>query len=283
MIDQYLRAKKAGGRYVGKPASERTIKAYRNALQTAQRLVGKPIELFSVADGDELVYRFEEENLGPAYRANILAAVRGFFDWMMACDFYTGTHPMYGIATPKVSRELPTILSKDQVFSLFDHIHHPKYKLFFKLMYFGGLRIGEVTELQRQDIQQEGIIVRGKGNKQRFVYLPLAIMNELAEYTSVYQGSSYIFYAESANACTDQPLSLVHARETFQAAKERAGLPQGLHPHNLRHTSATHFHEHVGDLAATQKFLGHARPETTMLYAQLADKKMKDASRAVFG
>lgn len=281
MIEAYLRAKKAGGRYAGKPASEQTIKAYRTALVAAERLVEKPLESFTTFDGDTLLQRFEEEGYAPAYRANILAAVRGFFDWLIAQREYTGVHPLLGIETPRIERTIPTILSKDQLHAFFSAIHHPKYKLFFRLMYYGGMRIGEVTKLQKKDIISDGIIVRGKGNKQRFVYLPDFLQEELRAFVATHTATAYVFYAESANACNDQPISLVHAREIFQRAKETCGFEQ-LHPHNLRASSATHFHETTGDLALTQTFLGHARPETTMIYTQIANSRLRNASRTAF-
>lgn len=278
MIEQYLRAKKAGGRHIGRAGSPRTIEAYRTALQCAERLVDKPLNEWTDIDADELIARFEEEQVAPSYRANILAALRGFYDWAIASGRYEEASPLVGISTPKTERKIPTILSKKDVEVFFSCLSG-KYRTFYELMYYGGLRIGEVCQLRKEDIREDGIVVRGKGNKQRYVYLPSALRQKLIALQS--SKSDFIFSGDARNAKNDQPITLVQARKVFNTAKEKCGFD--IHPHNLRHTSATHFHEIVGDLAVTQEFLGHARPETTIIYAKIANSTLKKASASVFG
>jgi integrase len=175
------------------------------------------------------------------------------------------------------------ILTREQIDCLLAAISSEKYRLFFELMYFGGLRIGEVTRLRREDITNDGIVVRGKGNKQRYVYLPAKIRKKLRQYIHDHSLSEYVFYGESSNADPSKPISLVAAYEHFEEAKTWCGLHPKLRPHNLRHTSATHMHESTGDLAMTQKFLGHASPATTVIYAQISDQRLQQASKNVFG
>lgn len=278
MIEQYLRAKKSGGRHIGRAGSARTIEAYRTALQCAERLVGKTLTDWDDVDADELIARFEEEDVAHSYRANILAALRGFYNWAIASGRYNAASPLTGISTPKTERKIPTILSKKEV-EIFLSCLSGKYRTFYELMYYGGLRIGEVCELRKEDIRPDGIVVRGKGNKQRYVYLPSALLKKLIDVQS--SRSEFIFSGEAHNAKNDQPLTLVQARKVFDTAKKKTGF--NIHPHNLRHASATHFHEIVGDLAMTQEFLGHARPETTIIYAKIANSRLKKASANVFG
>jgi len=280
VIETYLRQKAIGGRYVGKKGSEKTIRAYRAALQTAERYVSRPLDEWTIGDVDELIITFEEFDVSPAYRANILAALRGFFDWAIAMGHYTKVHPLTGVSSPRAPRTIPTILTEEQVRSFFACLHG-KYKIFFELMYYGGLRIGEVTSLRREDVREDGIVVRGKGDKQRFVPLPSSLRNRLQTFMEEHNESSFVFYGESANAKKDAPITLIQARDVFNRTKDFCRL--NIRPHNLRHTSATHFHAKVGDLAMTQSFLGHARPETTMIYAQIADSRMKKAAASVFG
>ena len=280
MIVDYLEAKKIGGRHVGQPASARTLKAYDAALMKAERLVDVPIEDWTTDEADILLEQFEDDGISHAYRANILSALRGYYEWAIGVGRYKGHSPLMGIGSPRIRRQIPTILSKDQVklfFSNFDG----KYKLFFELMYYGGLRIGEVASLRREYVRDEALVVRGKGDKQRYTYLPDDVYRRLLTHMHENTESDYVFYGDSANACKNQPITLVTARETFNSVRDRLGLK--IRPHNLRHTSATHFHEGVGDLASTQKFLGHSRPETTMIYVQIADSRMKAASKKVFG
>jgi integrase len=278
MIVDYLAAKKVGGRHVGRPASAKTIKAYDAALMLCERLIDVPLEDWTFDEGDALLEALEE--VSPAYKANILSALRGYYAWAIGVGRYKGQSPISGISSPHIPRKIPTILTKDQVKEFFSHFDG-KYKLFFELMYYGGLRIGEVASLRREDVRDEALVIRGKGNKQRYIYLSDSLYHRLLAHMQENNDSDYVFYGDSANACKDQPITLVTARETFNRIRDQMGLK--IRPHNLRHTSATHFHESVGDLALTSKFLGHSRPETTMIYAQIADSRMKHATKSVFG
>lgn len=282
-IEEYLHAKSVGSRHAGKAGSKRTIIAYGTALRTAERLIEKGISEFIEEDADTLMERMQEEGFESAYKANILAALRGAFTWAISNGRYEGSHPFAAISTPSALRKLPRILTTEEVECLFETIRHRKYRLFFQLMYYGGLRIGEVCSLRVEDVVNQGLIVRGKGGKQRQVYLPSKLYERLRYYIETHNDSMYVFSSDSLNGKKDQPMSLVTAYEVFHEAAQKCKLPKDLRPHNLRHSSATHFHEKIGDLAATQKFLGHSRPETTTIYAVISDKRMRAAQQSVFG
>jgi integrase len=277
-IDEYLAAKRVGARYTGRAGSDKTIYAYRTGLRLAERLVGKPLSKFTEADADTLMHKMNESSYEKAYKANILAALRGAFSWAIGVGRYEGSHPFAAIGTPQVRRKIPTILSQEQLTCFFAAFRRRKYRLFFKLMYYGGLRIGEVRMLKRTDFDDEGIIINGKGDKQRYVYLPAKLYGELREYMNDHNESEYVFYGYKVG----QPIGNAELYKEFGRAKEICGLPEALHPHNLRHTSATHMHAHTGDLAMTQKFLGHSNPQTTMIYIHTTDQQLKKAQKAVF-
>jgi site-specific recombinase XerD len=284
MIEDYLTAKRIGSRHAGVSGSPKTIRAYRAGLKTVERLLGKPLVEITEDDADMLMHTMDEQGFAASYKANILAALRGCFAWAIATGRYQGSHPFAAVSSPKISREIPMILTRNQIDCLLAEIPSEKYRLFFELMYFGGLRIGEVARLQRNDIANDGIIVRGKGGKQRYIYLPESLRIRLKTYTKDYNvGSPYVFYGEAQNATIGKPITLVRAYQEFEQAKTACGLPQKLRPHNLRHTSATHMHAATGDLAMTQKFLGHASPATTVIYAQISDQRMHEAATRVFG
>lgn len=282
-IEDYLNAKKIGAKYAGKPASHRTLLAYGNALHVIERLLGKSLAEMDEHDGDRLMQQMENEGFVNAYKAVILAAARGAFTWAIAMDRYNGRHPFEGISTPVASRKIPTILTKSQIKKFFASFTSEKYRLFYELMYYGGLRIGEVCTLRHSDIREDGIVVRGKGDKDRYIYLPDTLLSRLRSHISTYTTSSYVFSGQGPNAKPDYPITRDEAYRQFHNAARLSKMPEGLHPHNLRHSSATHFHASTGDLAMTQKWLGHARPETTVIYAQIADEQMKHAAKKVFG
>jgi site-specific recombinase XerD len=280
-IDAYIRAKQVGGRYVGEAGSANTLKTYATCLTQAERMLDKPIAEFTSSDADTLMEIMQEEDYANDSKALILSALRGAFTWAIGNGLYHDAHPFDGIRNPPKRRKLPTILSKEEVDRFFLVLYdNPKYSLFFKLMYFGGLRIGEVTKLLKADRVDGGILVRGKGDRQRIANLPASVCAELDSFIKSHNKTKYVFYNEATNK---GPISAVYPYHVFHDTKRSAGLASELHPHNLRHSAATHFYAATNDIALTQKLLGHARVETTLLYAQITNEQLSSAHRAVFG
>lgn len=280
-IDAYLRAKETGGRFVGKAASQGTLRSYRSALTQAELLLGKPLSAMTEDDGDRFMEILSEKGFTSQYSSLLLSALRGAFVWGIGKKLFLTAHPFDGIQSPSKARELPTIMTKKQLEKFFAALSgQPKYQLFFKIMYYGGLRIDEVTKLKRSDVKEEALLVNGKGSKQRMVYLPDSLRKELGKWMQHHYESDYVFYSQYQ---TIKPMTVSYARTVFQQAVKKASLPAELHPHNLRHASATHFYEATEDMALTQKMLGHANPATTMLYAQIANKQLHNGQKKAFG
>lgn len=282
-IDQYLEAKRLGARHAGRAASPKTLESYSWALHKAESLLNLPLHSFTEHDAEVLLTVMDNQSLSTATRAQIMAACRGIFDWAIATDRYVGKHPFAGISTPTIKRTLPTILTPEQVTCFFNSFESEKYQLFFSLMYYAGMRIGEVRALQRKDVSPSGLIVRGKGGFQRIAHLPERIMDKLQRYLPKHPSSKYVFYGEAPNSREGESISLIAAYKAFHAAARACGLPKEVHPHNLRHSFATHLQRSVRDITITQAALGHKNPATTMLYAQIADEDVKAAHKAAFG
>lgn len=278
----YLLAKARGGAHAGQPASTRTVSAYHEALSRAERLLGKELANVTEDDADFLMEAMEE--LAPATRNHTIAALRGFYRWAIGSGRYKGSNPFDSITSAKVNRKLPRILTREQIEELLEAISSEKYRLFFSLMYFGGLRIAEVAKLESRNVSNGGMLINGKGGKMRFVPLPKSVFEEVVEWIENQGRRKYVFGSDVGKAYSNDAMqSLVYAYEQFRKAVNIVGLPSDTRPHNLRHSSATHFHKAVGDLAKTQKFLGHSSPLTTTIYAQIADQEIAEASRNAFG
>lgn len=272
-IENYLEAKRLGSRHAGRAASANTLKAYKHGLHRAEQLIGKPIASFTQEDGDTLMTLMD--SYGEAHKNNVLSALRGMFAWGIGTKLFVGDNPVGGIVTTQVKRKIPMILTKAQINALFNAFPHERERLLFKLMYFGGLRIGEAVSLRVDHVTNVSIVVRGKGNKERRTRLPQVIMDELHSYMRSLSGE-YVFG-------TDKPMDVCVFYDAFNEAKRNANLPQHLVPHNLRHTSATHMMQATHNIAVVQRFLGHNRPETTMIYAQIADDDLDEAHVSTFG
>lgn len=127
-----------------------------------------------------------------------------------------------------------------------------------------GLRRGEVAciNTDRDVIETASgaaLIVHGKGNKTRIVPMPAAIAGELRGYRG------YVFPGKENGHVSAAWLGKLVSRE----------LPPGVTMHALRHRFTTRAYRATRDLVAVQKVLGHASPETTLVYLQIADESLR--------
>ena len=143
----------------------------------------------------------------------------------------------------------------------------------FYLLWQGGLRLGEVEELRLDDLDLPGVklmVRRGKGQKDRTVYLTNKVIHALQEHLAV-RGpgpTDHVFFYRNRPVSKD----LIAAR--IRASGERAGVK--VSPHRLRHTCATQLLNAGCRITSIQKLLGHKRLDTTMIYAQVHDQSVSD-------
>jgi integrase len=143
----------------------------------------------------------------------------------------------------------------------------------FHLLWQCGLRKGEVEELRLEDLDLESrrISIRdGKGRKDRTVYVTDSVVNVLKDYLKVRGPGSgdHVFLYRNA------PLARCLVHDRIKAAGKRTGVK--VHAHRLRHTCATQLLNAGCRITSIQKYLGHKRLNTTMVYARVLDQTMAD-------
>ena len=312
-IDQFLEAKRLGLPYTGKKGTPQTLRAYKMALQRTERLVGKPLTKFDSRDAEVFLTEAEAQALSPASRNQSITSARSAFEWAIANGKYKGVNPFRAVKAQSMPQKLPRVLKHEDVLRLLDAIEEAererreqvlaashentrnfgwvaedtaeKYGLFFRVMYFGGLRIGEVLGLQKDDVLEDGVRVTGKGAKERFVPLPAELLTRLRSYIAEHPYTDFVFYGEAGRSFgvdTGKPMKGNKAYAAFAAGLKRAGLPSELTPHSLRHSFATHALSRTKRLEVVQDFLGHANPATTRIYAQVARDELKSEYGKLF-
>ncbi len=182
---------------------------------------------------------------------------------------------------------LPRFLTDDEVGRLRDdleqrvqaagQIHQRRDALLdraaFYLLWQGGLRLGEVEELRLEDLRladRQLSVRRGKGQKDRTVYLADAAVRALAAFLAVRGDgpTDHVFLYRN------QPLSKDLVRGRIKAAGQRVGVR--VYPHRLRHTCATQLLNAGCRITSIQKFLGHQRLNSTLIYARVHDQTVAD-------
>jgi integrase/recombinase XerC len=217
----------------------------------------------------------------PSSIARKVAAVRSWMRWLRRRR-HIATSPADQLATPKVRRPLPTLLSVDAAREVIeaptaDTPRGVRDRAVLELLYGSGLRVSELCNLDVDALDLAGATarVRGKGNKERVVPLgskcAAAITRWLAERPRVVhpktgrQDPKAAFLAiRGARIGPRAVRSVVHAYGASGAGRA------DLHPHALRHTCATHMLDGGADLRAIQEMLGHASLSTTQRYTHVS-------------
>ena len=176
------------------------------------------------------------------------------------------------IKRPRKTRQLPTILSCQEVHSLIDVTGNPKHKAIIALLYSSGIRIGELINLGLRDIDSTRMrirVVHGKGNKSRDTLLAEKTLHLLRDYYKFIQPKPLLYVFE-AGWSRGKPYSASSVRKIVKRAAAKAGIKKDISPHSLRHAFATHLLEQGTNLKVIQKLLGHTSLRSTMVYLHVA-------------
>lgn len=173
---------------------------------------------------------------------------------------------------PKRDRKLPTVISKEEIINLIRVTKNLKHRAIIALIYSCGLRVSELIhlELRHIDIQRRQLLIRNaKGRKDRYVILAESFLPLLLNYIHTYEPKQYFVEGRQG-----KQYSAGSIRKFLRTSCNQAGIRKRVTPHTLRHSYATHLLENGIDLRYIQELLGHAKPETTMIYTHVAKKDL---------
>ncbi|HLD85733.1 MAG TPA: site-specific tyrosine recombinase/integron integrase [archaeon] len=177
------------------------------------------------------------------------------------------------IRHPKRNKPIPEVLTVEEVKRLIGSTGNIKHKLILKILYGCGLRVSELVNLRKQDVNfDEGLIhiKLSKGRKDRFVKIPDSIKDELENYSKL--GVDEILFASNRGGkLTTKTIQLIIKNST-----RKADIKKNVHPHTLRHSFATHLLEQGIDLRIIQKLLGHSDIKTTQIYLSVSNQTIKN-------
>jgi integrase/recombinase XerD len=172
-------------------------------------------------------------------------------------------------------RKLPLVLSVAEVALLLEAAPGPKYKAALATAYGAGLRVAEVVALKVGDVDSSRMMLRveqGKGRRDRYAMLSPQLLALLRAWwregrrRGVMLPQGWLFPGRDPV----NPLTTRQLRRAVHAAAEAAGINKRVTPHTLRHSFATHLLEQDIDIRVIQVLLGHAKLDTTALYARVA-------------
>lgn len=175
--------------------------------------------------------------------------------------------PLYlEIPRPKKPEKLPKVLSTNEILNLLRVTENPKHLLMLMLCYGMGLRVSEIVNLRLKDIDYDRMqvhIVGAKGKKDRFVNLPVQVLEPMQLYLQVHKPKDYLFEGLFGGS-----YSIRSVQAMFKSACKKAGIKKDVGVHALRHSYATHLLEFGTDVSVIKEMLGHQDIRTTLLYTR---------------
>ena len=233
-----------------------------------------------------LVYCSRDRSNSAVTRARKASSIRGFFKYSADKMNYIDRNPVAKLEISAPKKKLPKYLTLEESVALLESIDgENKIRDYCIITLFlnCGLRLAELVSLNVSDINfnERKMIVTGKGNKERVVYLNDACINSIISYLKVRPHDRVL------NADKDALfLSRLNKRIGRQAVQlmvyhylEKIGLDgQHYSVHKLRHTAATLMYQHGdADLLIIKEVLGHENLSTTEIYTHVEDKKVREA------
>lgn len=169
----------------------------------------------------------------------------------------------------KLPRQLPTILSKDIFIKIFNEDKNIKHKCWLLLAFCSGLRVEEVSKVKVEDInsKEHKIKVIGKGNKERYTYLPDITIKLLRLYCKDKNIKNGYLFPGLNNKEVMNCKSIINY---FSVVKDNFNLSNNITFHSLRHSFATYYLMNGGSLLTLQSMLGHANINTTTIYLHIS-------------
>ncbi len=286
-FERYLRS--------GKNASVHTCRNYLHDIREFQHFLQERYgdSLHEAADIGSMMVRAYLADLSKKNRkssqARKLSSLKTFFRYLVREGVLTG-NPAEAIRTPKAGKHLPRHMTVDEVFALLDAVpaettleHRDKAVL--ELLYSSGIRVSELVNVNRGDIDFEGGFVRvlGKGRKERVVPVGGAALSAVDRYFSASADTVEKQYAAVHGGVVPAFLNNRGGRLTVRSVARivdkyvlRCGLQHRMSPHALRHTFASHMLNAGADLRSIQEMLGHVSLSTTQKYTHITIDRLME-------
>ncbi len=216
-----------------------------------------------------------------------LIALRGFLDYLSKRDIPSMAPNK--IELPKTTRKQVTFLHYDEVINLIDQIPTDtdtglRDRAIVELLFSSGLRVSELVNLDRGHInlKRREFMVRGKGQKDRPVFISKKAAEHVENYLSVRTDNlpplflNYSRFTSSTNSGDYRRLSARSVQRMISKYALLAGITKHVSPHTMRHSFATDLLMNGADIRSVQSMLGHSNISTTQVYTHVTDAHLKD-------
>ena len=248
---------------------------YIRYVKTFAAFLGRSPDKATAEDLRRFQVHQTQAGLQPPGINSAVAALRFFFTVTL-----DRPDPARRLALVRQPRKLPLVLSVEEVTRLLEAAPGPKYRAALGAAYGAGLRVSEIVSLKVTDIDSTRMLIRveqAKGRKDRHAMLSPHLLGLLRAWWR--EGSHHGLMLPQGWLFPGRnpvmPLSTRQMNRAVHAAAQAAGIRKRVTPHTLRHSFATHLLEQDIDIRVIQVLLGHAKLDTTALYARVATRTIR--------
>lgn len=229
-----------------------------------------------------LIYCKNVRHNNEATRARRVISLRRFFTYLTDNLGVLSTNPMKNLDAPKIKKSLPKYLTLEESQRLLAAVHGKNKERDYAIITLFlncGMRLAELVSIDYSDIKSDGtLIITGKGNKERKVYLNQACIDAITEYMKVRPNDKVkdkaLFLSSRYQRISQRTVQLM-----VDKYLKEAGLgDRGLSVHKLRHTAATLMYQYGNvDVLVLKEILGHENLGTTEIYTHIQNDAVKQA------
>ncbi|MBO4452835.1 MAG: tyrosine-type recombinase/integrase [Clostridia bacterium] len=242
-----------------------------------------------------MLYLSEKRGNKVRIRARRLSAIKAFYKYHTVKTRRFAENPAKDIDSPTVKPALPKYLTLEESLKLLESIpkdggNYQRDYCIITMFLNCGMRLAELVGIDLSDISGDykQLVVTGKGDKTRMIYLNAAVRDALRDYLAVRQinatahGKPIIDRNALFLSSRNTRISRESVQKIVYNALKLAGLDgRGISVHKLRHTAATlMYREGNVDVRTLMDVLGHAQLTTTQIYTHVSDKQLEAAAEA---
>ncbi len=224
--------------------------------------------------------------LAPSSKARKQASIRSFFTYLTKTVHVLERNPALSVDAPKPRKALPQYLTELECNRLLDAVAGPfadRDYCIILLFISTGLRVSELVGINMTDLREETLRVRGKGNKERMLYLNQACLDAIEAYLLVRPAEQVceadkeaLFISRNHRRISVRGVQMMVDKALLQAGLSR----EQYSPHKLRHSAATLMLQNGVDVRTLQDVLGHENLNTTQIYTHVDGEGLRLAAMA---
>ena len=247
----------------------RTIQLYCSDVGYFLRCTNKPTAELSLEDADAFLTMKRLQGRSPETHNHYRSSIKFLYKRVLKIPWDDEEVPAM-----KRERNLPTVLTPQEMNAIIDATDNLKHKAIIATMYSSGLRVSEVVHLRYDDVSRTNMTIHVRETKSRidrYTILAKKNLDLLTEYWFKCGRPTGILFPSS---WTGDYLDIASVNQFFKASARKAGITRRVSSHACRHSFASHLFENGVDIKYIQSLLGHVDPRSTDVYLHVSNKTL---------